>query len=52
MGANAAPTPTVSGAPPRDAPGGASSGLEFSGAGPDLRPQMNDVAMQRNALAQ
>jgi hypothetical protein len=38
--------------PPVASPVRVSSAFGFTGAGPDLRPQMNAYAMQRNALVQ
>jgi hypothetical protein len=46
-GHGGAPTP-----PPIASPVRVSSAFGFIGAGPDLRPQMNACAMQRNARAQ
>jgi hypothetical protein len=50
--ADAQPVPSAPTPPPIASPVRVSSACGFNGAGPDLRPQMNACAMQRNALAQ
>jgi hypothetical protein len=50
--ADAPPVPSAPTPPPIASPVRVSSAFGFSGAGPDLRPQMNACAMQMNARAQ
>ena len=50
--ADAPPVPSAPTPPPTASPVRASSAFGFTGAGPDLRPQMNACTMQRNALVQ
>ena len=50
--ADAPPMPSAPTPPPIASPVRVSSAFGFTGAGPDLRPQMNACTMQRNALVQ